>query len=426
MFRRVKDLLGRKEIEEIQEISLDEIPQLLATNENAWEDEFSQSTVDARKEMIEIRDHMIRAVQALSKTEREAAFHPKLEKIAKNSIPQFEKALLSALNRQLPEDPYAFYQACSEILKGCVKGLTGPGRYLRNVLPEEMKEISLLVDAFGKEINNLTPRVAEWRKRKEGVGALRESLSRMKEMERTADELSRDIPVLGKEISDLNEELKRRTGEKESCERTLAEDSEYRNLMQEAADSEGQLLETDREMHSVTSTLSHVLRKAEKIAHHRASEKLSKQLNQVEILLSGGDLLSDEELPGAITAVLPVMVSMIGSGDIQLKNQEERSLFASPEKIPLILQDHLKRRADALEKAGEIKKRMALYPAIQTLTRIDAELKSLDATISDKERQLWDLKRKKEEILPGIPSQHSLMERQISAILGRKIRVISR
>lgn len=426
MFRRVKDLLGRKEIEEIQEISPDEIPHLISMNEKVWEDEFSQSTADARKEIIEIRDHLIRAVQAMSKTEREAAFHPKLEKIAKNSIPQFEKALLSALNRQLPEDPDAFYQGCSEILKGCVKGLSGPGRYLRNVLPEEMKEISLLVDSFGKEINNLTPRVAEWRKRKEGVGALRESLSRTKEMERTADELSRDIPVLGKEINDLREEVKICTREKERCQRTLAEDPGYRKLTHDAAEAEDQFIETGREMHSFTSTLSHVLRKAEKIAHHRASEKLSRQLNQVEILLSQDDLLPGEELHSAITAVLPVMVSMIGSGDIQLKNQEERSLFALPEKIPEALHDHLKRKADALEKTGEMKKRLASYPVIQTLARIDNELKSLDASISDKERQMSDLERKKEEILPEIPSLYSLMERQVSVILGRKIRIIPR
>ncbi|MBP7121021.1 MAG: hypothetical protein KBA49_07285 [Methanolinea sp.] len=425
MFRRVKDLLGRKEGEEIQEIMPDDIPSILSLNEKAWEDEYSQSTLDGRKRILEIRDDLIDAVNSLSKTEREAAFHPKLEKIAKNSLPQCEKALLLALNRQLPEDPDAFYQACTEILKGCVKGLAGPGRYLRNVLPEEMKEIGMLVDAFGKEINILTPRVAEWRRRKEGVRTLRESHAHLMEMESTSLELSRDIPVLEAEIADLTLTSRERNEEKQVREKALEKDPVYSGLNHEASQVEHALREAEREVHSVISTLVHILRKAEKIAHHQSSEKLAKELNQVTTLLTGNGIPPAEEANKGITMVLPVMVSMIQSGEIQLKNQEERILFADHEKIPSILTGVLKEWERVHEKADETNRRLASYPPILDLARVESELKSLGTGIKEKEKRLFELKGKREEILPQIPASYSRMEAEISAMLGKKIRISS-
>lgn len=425
MFRRVKGLLGRKEVEDILDISPDEIPDILSLNEKAWEDEYSQSTSDGRKRILEIRDNLVNAVQSLSKAEREAAFHPKLEKIAKNSLPQCEKALLFALNRQLPEDPDAFYQACTEILKGCVKGLAGPGRYLRNVLPEEMKEIGLLVDAFGKEVNVITPRVAEWRRRKGGVSALRESLAHTLEMESTIRELSSDIPALEAEIADLTLTFKELNEEKVVCQRALEKDPVYNDLNHEASHVENASREVEREVHSVISTLAHVLRKAEKIAYHRASEKLAKELNQVTTLLTGNGMPSAEEVNKGITTVLPVMVSMIQSGDIQLKNQEERTLLANHEKTPSILFDLLKQWERVHEKAAETNRRLASYPPILDLASIESELKSLETSIREKEKRLLELKGKREEILPQIPASYSRMEAEISSMLGKEIRISS-
>lgn len=425
MFRRVKDLLGGKDGEEIQEITPGDIPDILSLNEKAWEDEYSQSTSDGRKRILEIRDNLIDAVNALSKTEREAAFHPKLEKIAKNSLPQCEKALLFALNRQLPEDPDAFYQACSEILKGCVKGLAGPGRYLRNVLPEEMKEIGLLVDAFGKEMNILTPRVAEWRRRKEGVRALRESLADIMKMESTSLELSRDIPVLEAEIADLTLTFRERNEEKHVREKALENDPVYRGLTHEASQAEHALREAEREVHSVISTLVHILRKAEKIAHHQSSEKLAKELNQVATLLAGNGMPPAEEASKGLITVLPVMVSMIKSGNIQLKNQEERILLADHEKIPLTLNSLLKQWEGVREKADETNLRLESYPPILDLAKRDSELKSLETGIREKEKRLLELKGKREEILPQIPARYSRMEAEISSMLGKKIRITS-
>ncbi len=425
MFRRVKDLLGRKEVEDIQEVTPDEIPGILSLNERAWEDEYSQSTSDGRTRILEIRDNLIIAVNALSKTEREVAFHPKLEKIAKNSLPQCEKALLFALNRQLPEDPDAFYQACTEILKGCVKGLAGPGRYLRNVLPEEMKEIGLLVDAFGKEINILTPRVAEWRRRKEKVSALRESIAHTMEMESTIQGLSRDIPVIEAEIADLNLTFKKRHEHKEVSERALENDPAYRDLKDEVSSVEHALRDAEREAHTVVSTLAHVLRKAEKIAHHGASEKLAKELNQVATLLTGNGMPPAEEVKKGITTVLPIVVSMIQSGDIQLKNHEERTLLADHEKIPSILYGLLKQWDSIHQKADETNHRLAAYPPILDLESIESELTSLETSIKEKEKRLLELKGKREEILPQIPASYSRMETEISSLLGKKIRISS-
>jgi len=423
MLRRVKELFGGAESADIQEIRPDEIPNLLTSHEKMWEDELRGSTADSRKKILEIRDQLILAVQNLSASERETAFHPKLEKIAKNSLPQFEKAILVALNRQLPEDADAFYQACTESLKGCVKGLAGPGRYLRNVLPEEMKDIRVLVDEFGKEINTLTPRVAEWRKKKEAVRILRETHSQTREMEMALDELSRDIPSLEIEIADFNFALNKCKNEKETCETALAEDQIFQDEKREVVRSEHELLEVEREAHAVFSTLTHVLRKAEKITHRPDTERLAKELNQVISMIGPGEAPVGEEVLQKVTSVLPVISSMIRSEEIQLKNQEERSLFSAPDEIPGTLSGLVRKRAQALEKMRLIKSQMTAHPAIIRLAEIDEDLKSLEAGIMEKEKRYRELEQKRQEILGEIPARYTRMEQQISLALGKSMRI---
>lgn len=426
MFHKVKSFFGGAEPQDIQDIRPEEIPHLLSLHEKEEEEEFAASAAESRKKILKIRDHLALAVQDLSGSEREAAFHPKLEKIAKNSLPQFEKAILSALNRQWPDSPDAFYVACTESLKGCVKGLAGPGRYLKNVLPEEMKAIRVLVDEFGREINALTPRVAEWRRKKEGATVLRKTYVQTMEMESSLEELSREIPALDAEIADLRIAQGKCTHEKDEMERALAADRMFQDSKSVTAQSEQALREVEREAHAVFSTLVHVFRKAEKIAHRPGTEKLARELNQVASMISQGDIPPENEVVQNLKMVLPVIISMIGSGEIQLKNQEERTLFANPEEIPASVSVLIKQRMQAEENVRVMEGRIASHPAVVRLECIGGELKSFDAALKEKEKRRSELEQIRQETLEGLPSRYRHMEQQISAILGKNCRITPR
>ena len=420
MFRRVRDLIGRKEQEESEEIRPEEIPDILSSREKIWRDDFDVSAADSRKKIVDSRDRLVQIIQDLSRSEREAAFHPKLERIAKNSIPQFEKAMITSLNRQLPDEPDAFYQVCTEYLKGCVKALAGPGRYLRNVLPEEMKEIGVLVDGLGSEINVLTPIMADWRRKNSEAASLRETMRQTKDLENTLDGLCRDIPALGAQITDLNRAISRLNCGKEECERALAGDAAYQEGMREVSRFEIELSEAERDVHSLLSTLIHVMRKAEKIAHRPDTARLAKEMKRAISRLEGPQA---EDLGTSIAAVLPILTGMIGTGEIQLKNQEERALFMDPAGIPGILEGRIRQRDEVLQKVTELKGRLDTHPALLSLERAEVDLAEMDSGVTEKERRLLEMKQKKDGIIGEIPSYYARMEDQISGIIGKKMRI---
>ncbi|NYT07585.1 MAG: hypothetical protein GKC05_04940, partial [Methanomicrobiales archaeon] len=140
MFRFLKDRFSKEKEEQPLTIRVEDVPGLLDAREAQIAADLAAGTGDHRNAVVTARIELRELVMDLRSKEREEAYHPKLEKIAKNTLPLFEKSMLSSLAKDLPSDPGEFYTAASECLKGCVKGLAGPGRYLKGVFPDEMKE----------------------------------------------------------------------------------------------------------------------------------------------------------------------------------------------------------------------------------------------------------------------------------------------
>jgi len=69
-------------------------------------------------------------VNEIAGAEHDPEIHPKLKAIAKNSLPQFVRAMKGSLAKELPEDPEEFYTAAPECVKICLHTVSGQGRYL--------------------------------------------------------------------------------------------------------------------------------------------------------------------------------------------------------------------------------------------------------------------------------------------------------
>ncbi len=423
MFRKVKELFGGREESGDQEIRLEDIPDLLASHEMRHEADLRAAATSSRQKILATRERLENAVRGLSDSNKEGEFHPKLQKIVRNSLPQFEKALLLALSRQLPEDADEFYLACSESLKGCVKGLAGPGRYLRNVFPGEMKEIRGLIDEFGKEINLLTPHVAASRARREKFRSLRSAHAHALELQSTLNSLSREIPALEAEIRELERARAMKQEFMDSCTSELASDSAFQEAVSEAERSEKELMDIERELNATFSTFAHVLRKAEKITQRSDAARLARDLKHVIHIVTDHEIPSAGDVAREAGAVLPVVTSMITSGEIQLKNQEERDLFSNPDTIPQTLSARIVQCEHAKENAGRLKAQLAAHPLKARCGIAEHDFASLLAALKGKETEFQGLVEKKKEMQEKIPMIFLQMEEDLSLLIGTKVHI---
>ena len=346
-------------------------------------------------------------VQDLASKQREEAYHPKLETIAKNTLPLFERAMLSSLTKDLPDEPEEFYHAATESLKGCIKGLSGQGRYLRGVFPEEMKAIREMVDQIGREMNAMTPSIAEAKKNKALLSAVRADLSGL-------DSAEKEKKRGDGEITQLEEEIDRK-------EREYTEIRERIKTMKEAVDTGGlqgmreevealhmDFVGEERALLADLAVISHVIRKGEKVLGRTMGPASAKDLEVLVDTLAGSGIPAEDQIMSGLSRSLPLIWSMIESGDLTLKNKEEKELFSKGSDLVARVRAGYARR-EAAHHRFLVKERA--YQEIPLL-------KELSAALKEEERRAGQLEVLKSR-LSGITEKNKTLEHEIPGISGR-------
>jgi hypothetical protein len=409
LFRRIKDLFGPGKEPGAVSYHIDELPAILDSRENEVTRTLAEKTLKQRNTIRDLRRALKERVQDLASKQREEAYHPKLETIAKNTLPLFERAMLSSLTKDLPEEPEAFYHDATEILKGCVKGLSGQGLYLRGVFPEEMKEIREMVDQIGREMNAMTPSIAAARSIRALLSSVRADLSRLKSAE---TEKKTGI----EEFLPLKEELGRKEREYDQlCERIAimkeaVETEELRADREEVAALNREFLDEERTLGADLAVLSHVFRKGEKILTRTMGPASAKDLDALVDTLAGSGIPAEDQIMPGLSRSLPVIESMIKSGDLVLKNKEEKELFSH------------KRDLVARIRAGYAR-REAAYRRFCVKQRAYQELPllaDLSAAMKEEERSAVQLEVMKSRI-SGITDKNKALEHEIPS-LREKVR----
>jgi len=332
MFRRIKDLFSQPPEEAVAAVGMDALPGLLDSHESDVAATFDEDTRVHRDAIRQLRSDLGKLVRDLASKEREEAFHPKLETIAKNTLPQFERAMLSSLARELPDDPGEFYLAATDSLKGCVKGLAGPGRYLRGVFPEEMKEIRETVDLIGREMNAMTPVIATARTRRALIAGIRADLDRFRAAgdEQTAGKA--DMTAVRQEIGEAEKDQKLiREQIREMQE--AAEHGVLKAEREELSQTQQAYRDEERALHADLAVLLHVYRKGEKVLGRTLGAAAAREIDAVVHMLSGAGVPEEELLRPNLVRTLPAVMSLISSGEITLKNKEEKEVFAKDSDI---------------------------------------------------------------------------------------------
>ncbi len=410
-----------KEPEDI-EYALGELPSLLDSREKEISRTLIEKTQKQRNRIRDLRLSLKELVKELISKEREEAYHPKLETIAKNTLPLFKRAMFSSLSKDLPEDPDLFYLAATESLKGCVKSLSGQGRYLRVVFPEEMKEIREMVDQIGREMNAMTPAIAEARKQREVLSAVRTDLSRLnsaeKEKNHTADE-----------INLLRGETLRETGDIDRlCDRIRAvneaiEQGSLRNQQEGLATAKSEFIEKEMALQADLAVVAHVFRKAEKVLGRTIGTASVKDIETFVDTLAGSGIPAEEQIVPDLIRLLPTLASLRDSGDLVLKNKDEKELFSSEMDLPSRIRDGYARRAVAYRSFHTKEHAYQENPLLVELSALQREVDRRKGHAESLASRLSSLIEKNAALEKEIPDLEERVRSDVGRLLGHAVSI---
>jgi hypothetical protein len=402
----LEKLFGKKE-PEVFTITMGAVPAWLNGREKTARSAFLAETAGPQKK---IRDAVLllqQITQTIAQAEQDTELHPKLRSIARNSLPQFVKAMNASLAKELPDEIEEFYPAAAECLKSCLNNVKGQGRYLLAVMPEEMKAVRSGIAAIGHEINEITASLARYRKEQDSIHsalalhtALMDISSDISKADRKDVRITSRITEITDRIAAIGQEL-----QAFPADERMTEVNNLKTALKEAENKRDAAIRTNA---ALSMTASHVFRKVEKIAVRQ------KRPSEIAILRQTMELLSDHKVPdtgdlaSALSASCPIAERMIAAGEIMLKNKEERAIFSDIKQFSSTICascTDLGLREGACRIAEENLASHALLARVDSLEREKAQLE----TMLGKEKQLatelaeWRLKN--QEKIPGLTEE---------------------
>jgi len=399
-------LFGKKEPEGLT-ISFGSIPSWLDSREKAAR---SVLVAETREIQGRIRQGILGLQQitaTVARAEQDEEIHPKLRSIAKNSLPQYLRAMNASLSRDLPDDIEGFYPAAVECLKSCLNSTKGQGRYLHTVFPDEMKAVKAGIDAIGRDINGITASLARYRKEKDRIDsarALHTALLDIGDDIGKAEEKKRRIAVRISELSEKSDALERDIEALSSDER-MGEVNELKAALQETEDNRDAAMRTNA---ALSMTASHVFRKAEKMAVRQ------KHPSEISLLRHAMELLSDHETPEvselteALAGAFPIAERMIAAGDITLKNKEERAIFSNTGQFSSDISSSYSSLSSLEEACRVARERLESHPLLVRSRSLEREKTQIGSMLKKEEHariELDDWLEKTQQKIPHLTEE---------------------
>ncbi len=417
----LEKLLGKKE-PEVFSLGMGAVPAWLDSREKTARSVLLRETGEIKDKIRADIRNLEEITSTVAEAEQDPEVHPKLKSIAKNSLPQFVRAMNASLSKELPDDIEEFYPAAVECLKSCLNSTRGQGRYLQVVFPEEMKAVRAGIDAIGHEINEITASLGRYRKEQGQIDAARSLHTALLEISadiRKAEEKNNRISL---RITELDE--RRLAIEKElvayPADTRMDEVNILKKALNEAENSRDAVMRTNA---ALSMTASHVFRKAEKIAVRK------KHPSEISVLRRAMELLSDhtvpdtEDLSAVLAAACPVAERMIGDEEITLKNREERAIFSDTKKFCGEICTSYTDLGLAEEACRIAQEKLASHPFLVRIHSLEREKAQLE-TMQKKEDQscveLIDWLRKTKEKIPELTGE---LTKKIEEMVGGRVQL---
>jgi tetratricopeptide (TPR) repeat protein len=421
MHNFLSKLFGKKE-PEVFTISMGAVPAWLNEREKTARSALLLETGETQKKIRDAILNLQQITNTVAQAEQNEEIHPKLRSIAKNSLPQFVRAMNASLAKELPDDVEGFYPAAVECLKSCLNSTKGQGRYLQAVFPEEMKTVKSGIDAIGREINEITASLGRYRKEKNLIDsalALHTTLLDISADIRKAEEKDNRIALHITEMSDRIAAIEKELAAFPADERT-AEVNELKTALLEAENRRDAAIRTNA---TLSMTASHVFRKAEKIAVRQ------KRPSEISVLRNVTEILSDHEVPdtgdlaAALAAACPVAERMIAAEEVTLKNKEERAVFSDTKQFStdictsctdLRLQDEACRIAE---------EKLTSHPLLVRVHSLEREKAQLGTMLGKESQSRVELKEWLVKTQEKIPDLIEELTKKIGDMVGGSVQL---
>jgi hypothetical protein len=417
----IKKLLKQKEPKKYT-LAFDTIPAWLDEQEKISRSALENETINPVRNIRNATARLQHIVNGIADAEHDPAIHPKLKSIAKNSLPLFVKAMNSSLSKELPEDIEEFYSAAAECVKGCLNSIHGQGRYLQAVFPEEMKAVKSGIDAIGRELNVITTSLTRYRKTKTLLQSIRSLYDAIRDIRIDAEksqekdqrmsarikEYSERISVIEKELLVLPSD----TGMKEVNEKKSA-----------LAELEKRHTDVIRTYAALSMTVSHVFRKAEKIATKQ------RQPTEIATIRHAIELLSDHTVPqikdleSALNTAFPVVQKMIAAEDIVLKNKEERAVFSDTGRFcaeMCSIGTEIKAQELACD---DLRKAIETHPVLMKMNSMEREQIQLGSMLEKERHAQNELSDWSVKIKEKVPALQQELHQKIAEIIGENVQL---
>ena len=421
MYTFIKKLLKQKEPEKFT-LAFDAIPAWLNEQEKISRSALETETDAAVKNIRNATAKLQHIVNGIADAEHDPAIHPKLKSIAKNSLPLFVKAMNASLSKELPGDIEGFYSAAVECVKGCLNSTRGQGRYLQAVFPEEMKAVKTGIDAIGREMNAITTSLTTYRKQKALINRIQALYDAI-----------RDIRIDSEKSLEKNQRIAARisgiTGRIAFIEKDLMvlpsdpgmhEVNEKKSALGEM---EKKRTEVTRTYAALSMTVSHVFRKAEKIATKQRQPPEISTLRHAIDLLSNHTIPDTNELESALSKACPIAQRMIAAGDIILKNKEERAVFFETGRLCTEMCTTCTDIRTQELACRNVQEALDSHPVLVMMNSRVREKIQLESTL-EKERQAQkDLSEWSGKIKEKVPALTKELHTKIEEIIGENVQL---
>lgn len=419
---RIRSLL-RKE-ERGGELSLAELDRLLRDETRRIEEEVDRRLLGERETVLRASGRMREVLARIGAKERDPAWHPKLEKIARTSVPAFIRVVEQHLQRPVPAESARLYEEAAGLLKGCIAAMKGSGKYLRSVFPEEMKEFREGVGELGAAVNRMTAALSEAgdrRERLERAGKAMESLAaREKEIASADGRLA--------ELDRARRELEERVRQLEQEERELQQGPEHRELLalQESLRAlEQEAGEILRELDRRLATMLGVFRRGANVLRHASDERGAERMAELIRAIEGAARerrVLEPPLLEACGAVQPV----IESGILVLKGQDERAVFSGGGSGIIAVQGLLAGLEEADAKISSLRDRIEKAPVHQRRRALDRErgVQRQEGRRLEEERRT--LAERRERLIAERAKLLEGLGEVSEALLGKRLRRVER
>jgi len=422
MFDFLKTLIGSAPEKKVS-LTFEEVPAFLDEKEKQVKEILACEVEDPMHSIKNASASLQLTVNTISGADQNPETHPKIKSIAKNSLPLFLRAMNTSLAKELPDDPEAFYAAAVESVKGCVNAMRGQGRYLQVAFPEEMKATKAGIDAVGREINTMTKALGKYKHQAGQIGAARAAHTALADARKDLAHSFEKEDRYHARISELSSRLDAIAQEtaRLQADPSLATLDEERGKLAGLGREREECL---RRYTSLTMTMSHVFRKAEKIA---AKKHLAKE---VHVIRDAMELLSDHEVAAAepctatLTAACPMVEKMIADGDIILKNREERTVFAEPAKHAGEV-SQLCAQYYSLEKDSRAAEEGLLsHPVLSRLQALGREKEQLEAMRTREEQQVSEVRAWRADLEASLPRLEEMLVKKMEEMAGETVQFV--